>query len=338
MIRSFDTSASIQGASITVNSNLTVGQPHINPELSLDQKKINLQYTFQESHRAPIQKLCELVLNDDSEENIVLCNGAKMGVFSILSSLDLEQVICITPNWLGYRPIADLLKIPFIEVDEHNINDLTYDTRKTLIIVSNPNNPSGKITNIAKLFLILNKFFSNFYLLVDEVYKDLQLSGKKYPSTPAHKNVIRVGSLSKSYAVPGLRIGYIVAHNKQLKRSLEIVNQNINTSINSYSLELLSQINKQHFLDFNHSFTKSINQRLNKVVPLLRKQRFEFDTPKFGFYLWLKHPQISNPYNYFRELNVLGVSGTNYGGYKDYVRLSLACSENSFNNFTETII
>lgn len=337
MIKSFDTSASIQGASITVNSNLTVGQPHINPALSIDQKNINLQYTFQESHKTPIQKLCELVLNDDSEENIVLCNGAKMGVFSILSSLHLEQVICLTPNWLGYRPIADLLKIPFIEVDEDNVNNLIHDTRKTLIIVSSPRNPSGKITNIAELFLILKKIFSNFYLLVDEVYKDLQLSGEKYPSTLRHKNIIRVGSLSKSYAVPGLRIGYIVAHDEKLKKSIETINQNINTSINSYSLEFLRQINKQHFSDFNHSFTKSINDRLNKVIPLLRKQGFEFDTPKFGFYLWLKHPQISDPYNYFKELNVLGVSGIHYGGYKDYVRLSLACSEDSFINFIKTI-
>ena len=97
------------------------------------------------------------------------------------------------------------------------------------MILNNPNNPSGRILNkefLSGLSHFLNK--NSIWLILDEVYKDLTFSGTRdlHKGLTNYTNVVRIGSLSKSMAIPGMRIGYVVG-NSDFVENFNLFNQHI---------------------------------------------------------------------------------------------------------------
>jgi hypothetical protein len=81
-----------------------------------------------------------------------------------------------------------------------------------LVIVTNPNNPSGHVLSVAAREAILrHTAAAGAWLLADEVYQGAELSGSTTPSLwGAYDRLLAVNGLSKAYGLPGLRIGWIV--------------------------------------------------------------------------------------------------------------------------------
>ena len=159
--------------------------------------------------------------------NEVLVNvGGKHSVFSIFSALvdDGDEVIIPTPYWVSFADITRYVgAIPvFVHTHEEEGFRLTADmveaaiTPKTrLLIVNSPNNPSGAVLDddefvrIAKL--CLNR---NVILLSDECYAYFLYDGRKPFSIASQadlrETIVVAGSLSKTYAMTGWRIGYVL--------------------------------------------------------------------------------------------------------------------------------
>lgn len=93
-----------------------------------------------------------------------------------------------------------------------------------LIIINNPNNPTGAI--LKKSFLeeiIAVAAEKNILILSDEVYRPIFHSisplDKDFPPSllsMGYKNVIVTGSMSKAYSLAGIRIGWIASRNQEL--------------------------------------------------------------------------------------------------------------------------
>jgi len=83
----------------------------------------------------------------------------------------------------------------------------------SLVSITTPNNPTGAILSLEEVRCIVDACeASGSWLHVDEVYRGSELDGRESPSLfGATPRTIVVGSLSKSYALSGLRIGWIVA-------------------------------------------------------------------------------------------------------------------------------
>lgn len=83
-----------------------------------------------------------------------------------------------------------------------------------LVVVTNPNNPTGAVMSPETVDRIASRANSvGAWLLADEVYSGAERAGG--PPTPSFwgrgERVIVVNGLSKAYGLPGLRIGWIVA-------------------------------------------------------------------------------------------------------------------------------
>ena len=77
--------------------------------------------------------------------------------------------------------------------------------------ICNPNNPTGQVTPIAKGQLPK----ANSFLVIDQSYEDFCLKPLMSAAEAVDRgNVIQIHSLTKTYAVPGLRIGYVVSSEK----------------------------------------------------------------------------------------------------------------------------
>jgi aspartate/methionine/tyrosine aminotransferase len=92
---------------------------------------------------------------------------------------------------------------------------VTKNTR--CISVTNPHNPTGAcLTDAEMKALVAVAHENDTWLLVDETYRDM-VYGQKLPVACDYSDrVISVSSLSKTYGLPGIRIGWILCRNKQL--------------------------------------------------------------------------------------------------------------------------
>jgi aspartate/methionine/tyrosine aminotransferase len=81
-----------------------------------------------------------------------------------------------------------------------------------LVLITNPNNPTGRVLSAAMRSLILDRVKEvEAWLLADEVYQGAERDGSYTASFwGSYDKVIVVNGLSKAYGLPGLRIGWIV--------------------------------------------------------------------------------------------------------------------------------
>lgn len=88
---------------------------------------------------------------------------------------------------------------------------LTPDTK--LVIVTNPNNPTGHVVSQAAAGAIVERAREiDAWVLADEVYRGAERNGIATTSLwGSYDKVVAVGGLSKAYGLPGLRIGWVVA-------------------------------------------------------------------------------------------------------------------------------
>ena len=94
-------------------------------------------------------------------------------------------------------------------------------TKTKLIVLTNPNNPTGSILDPEVMKGIVDLAASvGAWILADEVYQGAELSGVRTPSFwGAWQKTLVVNGLSKAYGLPGLRIGWIVGPEEVVKKT-----------------------------------------------------------------------------------------------------------------------
>ena len=101
--------------------------------------------------------------------------------------------------------------------------------RGSLVLVSNPNNPTGALAG-RRVVERVASCLEDAILLVDEAFMDLSPGGESLLGS-APSNVIVVRSLTKTLALPGLRIGFLYSDNLRMLARLEAARQpwNVNS-------------------------------------------------------------------------------------------------------------
>ena len=182
--------------------------------------------TYGEIHGSKrLKKAVKSLYKNQDLKNITITHGA-IGANQLVfeSLLDKgDEVISIVPTYQQHYSIPKALganvKLLFLREENKWLpnlkeleNSITYKTK--LICLNNPNNPTGavipddlleRIADIAKAH--------NIWILSDEVYRGLNLVGNPYSKSMAdiYERGISTGSMSKTYSLPGLRVGWVAA-------------------------------------------------------------------------------------------------------------------------------
>jgi aspartate aminotransferase len=178
-------------------------------------------------------------------EAVVVTNGAMHGLYILFQALldPGDEVILPDPMWTevgenirlaGGIPIPVPLRAEAAyQYDPQGIEAaITPHTR--LIFVNTPHNPTGSVADLVTLEAIAAIAEKHKLLLVsDEAYEHVIFDGRKHislGSIPAAQNrTVSVFSMSKTYAMSGLRLGYLVLHDTQtLDRIKKLVRCTIN--------------------------------------------------------------------------------------------------------------
>ena len=176
----------------------------------------------------------------DSEINVTA--GATQGIFTVISAFveKDDEVIIFEPAYDCYEPAIILnggivknvkMLYPDYEINWTEVKNLVSEKTK-MIIINNPNNPSGKIlkqNDIDELIKIVKD--TNIIILSDEVYENITFDGKshltlaKYPELKERTFV--VGSFGKLLHITGWKIGYILAPSELMNEFRKVHQYNV---------------------------------------------------------------------------------------------------------------
>ncbi|MFD2718457.1 pyridoxal phosphate-dependent aminotransferase [Hymenobacter monticola] len=163
-----------------------------------------------------------------SAEQVVVTNGAKTGLFALLSEMlrPGDEVLLPTPNWFGFwelvrRAGGTLRTLPLAAADNYALTPATLRAALTpatrLLLISNPNNPTGRVYSRAEWadLLAVTADFPELWVLSDEIYEGISFGPEALPTLlalpdPRGRHVI-VSGFSKSLALAGWGVGCLVA-------------------------------------------------------------------------------------------------------------------------------
>jgi aspartate/methionine/tyrosine aminotransferase len=182
------------------------------------------------------ERLRRLIVDDGGSltpDQVLVTAGAAAALFIIATSLlspDTHALIC-TPNYATNleTPRAIGADVETIELRFENgwrldldelASRLRPDTR--LVSVTYPHNPTGSTITRAELdaLVALVESHPTARLLVDETYRELAYGDPLPMATTLSPRVLAVSSMSKTYGLPGLRVGWLTCRDEQLLETL----------------------------------------------------------------------------------------------------------------------
>jgi aspartate aminotransferase len=158
-----------------------------------------------------------------SPSECIISVGGKHVIFNLIQALvnPGDEVVIPVPYWVTYKDVVNYAggTCVFVETDEQKGFAVTaamiepYLTARTrMVIVNSPSNPSGAIVDRAEFEKIYRLTSARgIYLMTDECYCKFLYDSEPFSiaSLPGSKETVLVaGSLSKTYAMTGWRIGF----------------------------------------------------------------------------------------------------------------------------------
>ena len=162
---------------------------------------------------------------------VVVTGGAKHCVYLALRALvnPGDEVILPAPFWVSYLELIKMVggrpvivtageRAGFKMTAEQLAAAITPNTKA--LILNNPNNPTGMVYSREELEAIAQVCVEkDIYVISDEVYYGLLYDGIKFTSMAAlgdeiKERTVLINGVSKSYAMTGWRIGYLLADEK----------------------------------------------------------------------------------------------------------------------------
>jgi len=272
-----------------------------------------------------------------SEENIMICSGARFGVYLAITTLlnPGDEMIVIEPAWPAYkdcalnagvkvRTIKTTLETEW-EPSYEQINNAINENTK-MIVANYPNNPTGKM--FGKMFdkIINTAEEHDLYVLSDEIYEEYDRRPDKYLSTRSfwdlqYEKTIITKSFSKSHAMTGYRIGYVIAEPSIIEKmsKLQALSlTNVSEPIQYAALQALEA-------DISGN-TEVMNSRLEALIKIAKNIGLEFIEPDGAMYLFAKTKYKDFDATKFSEkLLEHGVAiapGEGFGDYKEFFRIT----------------
>lgn len=280
------------------------------------------------------------------EDEILITAGGQAGLHIAVMALANpgDEIIILVPYYppylvnttlAGAKPVFVTLRSEdgFIP-DAAEIEKAVSPKTKALILLS-PNNPTGAVypAEVLKRLVELARA-RKFMIISDEVYECLVYDGLTHTSAlsfpGAKQHVVQVNSFSKTYAMTGLRIGYVAASADKLLQFLKYHHTvNISANVPSQWACITAMKGPQ---DSVEEMRKAYQKRRDLLVKMLNDiPGIQCNTPQGAFYALADIRELGIPSLEFAEYLVqeAGVVLTNGSGlgYEGFIRVSYAADE-----------
>ena len=205
--------------------------------------------------RAEVAKIYSSIAADE----VLMFAGAEEGIFWFMhAALNAgDHFIVHTPCYQSHTEIARSIGAQVSAWEAHEENGWQLDVSELLrllrpntkaILITTPHNPTGCLMNPAT-FAEINRICikRGIVLFSDEVFRESELDASQRLPTGCDVNPLAVslGVISKTYGLPGLRIGWVATHNTVLRKKMAAL-KDYTTICNSAPSEFITEVALRH--------------------------------------------------------------------------------------------
>jgi aminotransferase len=338
--------------------NLSVGEPDFSPPRDAIEMGVKVAKEGK-THYAPTNGIPELRealaqkayreygLNYDPESEILVTSGGIEAIFLALFGFinPGDEVLVPDPGFVCYEPCVRLaggvpVSIPLLERNgfKPSVNDvMSLVTKKSRVIILNyPNNPTGAVLSFDDAAALAKIAVERDLIVIsDEVYEKILYDGAKHyclATFPGmRERTLLVNSFSKTYAMTGLRIGFIYGP-AELISPLWLIHQHTIACVNS-----IAQYVALAALKGPQEFVKGMVREFDRRRQMIYKRvneigGFTCNLPKGAFYVFPSIKKFGMSSEQFagylvKNAHVITVPGSSFGSYGEgYIRISYAAS------------
>jgi len=333
-----------QGLDIIV---LSLGEAHFDlPLLPLDPLPYPQIYHYSHSRGIPELRaaICDYYRDAfgvpvDPERELLITAGSKAAIhFAMMAALERgDEVIIPEPAWVSYHEQARLCGAePIMLPPATPVRDYAraVTTRTSLLVINNPNNPSGRVYTAGELqhLLDLARRHDSF-ILADEAYSDFAPEGAFVSLgrlDPQMEHAIICNSISKTFGLSGWRIGYVIGRADLIEQVLKI-NQHIITCAPTI-LQHYVAVHFQTLRDLTAPQIRAVLDKRRVVAELIDSLNLTRLPGDATFYFFLSTAPSSLNSDAFctrllEEERISAVPGIGYGPSCDsFIRISIGAA------------
>ena len=222
------------------------------------------------------------------EEQILIGNGGSQMISLVGRLLAGKRVLIIEPAFSEYENACQVneCQITYFQLEEGWRIDLDalkgHLSQVDAIFLCNPSNPTGLYYSREVILPILIQCErQNCILIIDEAFHDFVMDYEPLsPLIQEYESLILLRSLTKMFAIPGLRLGYVMAHSDIIAK---LSSYQPHWSVNSVALAIGNLCLEED--SYVENTVKFISSEREKLFSFYEKHGFEVSLSKVNFYL-----------------------------------------------------
>ncbi|WP_192820747.1 pyridoxal phosphate-dependent aminotransferase [Rufibacter sp. LB8] len=250
-------------------------------------------------------------------EQVLVTHGTKHALYLYFRSLlkPNDEVIALAPYWFAFPELVQEVGVTLIAVPanpeknyqlplENLKKAITPNTR--LLILTNPGNPTGKVYSLPELEAVaqLLETHPNLHVLSDEIYDGLVYDKPMHSFLRfehLRERIAVVNGFSKSFAMAGWRVGYLIAPMPIITKATALQQKLISgvSPLNQAGATAVLQQRHQIWEGFRDEL---LAKRIKTANVLRQLPNMQFYLPDAGYYFtldvsgYLKPKQENSPY------------------------------------------
>jgi aminotransferase len=270
-------------------------------------------------------------------ENVCVTIGSQEAMFATFLTLldpNCDELLVVEPTFPSYAKMAALNGIPLRRVSMAEEEDFAVDAerisaaigdRTRAIVLCSPNNPTARAIapdQAEILVSALEQRGSDVTLIHDEIYREQRFA----PSADLanlYANTIAINSLSKSNALTGLRLGWMIGNAKFIEQAVK-AHAWIASCTDTFAQRVALHVFKSGAIREHAAWYE---ERQREVAHALRESGLRFIVPEGAFYACVRLPggarSLDTALKLAEERNVIAIPGIAFGdSLEGWLRLS----------------
>ncbi|PYZ92312.1 threonine-phosphate decarboxylase [Salipaludibacillus keqinensis] len=234
-------------------------------------------------------------------DHVLVTNGGAEAIFLTAKFFEGKRALIIEPTFSEYEQACRHYHLDVDHVYSDAEEDFAFPLNKTIehaaevevVFICRPNNPTGTVVSVSDIRSLLEKTKEkNTYVVVDEAFVDFlpNETDKLTPLLKEFSHLILLRSLTKMYAIPGIRVGFMMAHEQVIG---QVQNWQTPWSVNVFASTMIQPLLKDYaFVSRSRDYFK---EELLRIRRRLHEMDYYMSSSAVNFYLLRdeKHPNCT---------------------------------------------
>jgi aminotransferase len=276
-------------------------------------------------------------------ENVIVTTGGQEGLFLIMQALldPGDEVLVPDPRYTSYDEAIEsaggrMVMIPTDHADAFNLRPESVEAaitpRSKALLIVTPSNPTGGIVTEERLRQIAEiAIRHNLIVISDEIYEQFVYDGWRHVSIGSlpgmAERTITLNGFSKTYAMTGLRVGYVCAPANVIDALTRVKALTTGPAAAVSQRAALAALTGSQ--EPVRAFVRIYDERRRVLMAGLRDLGLDYSEPRGAFFLWTNSSSVGIhatelSYLLLKEGRVLIFPGTSFGeNWGGYLRISV---------------